>query len=149
MRMKTRDVACGICLVCLSGVLWMQTFPQEGGISFDDDIDPMLYPKILIGVLAALGAMIAARGFFAEQGKASFVFTKRTAGVSLVLAAYAALFTTLGFFLSSLLGGAGIAFIFGWRKPFSLAAVMLGSSAAIWVLFTHILRIPLPSGIFF
>lgn len=149
--MRKNDVACGLVLAGIAGVLWTQTIPEAGGVAFQDDVDPLLYPRIIIALLGILGLALAFRGGFAKDGGSGqgAIFTRRTIGISACLACYAAVFTTLGFFLSSLFGGASVAWMFGWRKPVSLMAVALGSVAVIWFLFTKVLRIPLPSGIFF
>lgn len=148
--MKKDDVISGVLLMGLSGVLYMQTLVDPSEIMFEDDIDPMKYPRLLILLLAFLGAVLAGKGLrLAPVVSAVPVFSRRTLGVMAVLLLYAAVFTTVGFFVSSFIAAFAVSFIMGWRRLPVLAAVCGLSMVVIWLLFTYILRIPLPAGTLF
>ncbi len=144
-----RDFVSGIALIILSGILFSQTL-GGGIILFEDDIDPMIYPRVLTVMLAVLGGLVSFRGLRAGVTPPDIpVFTRRTVGVALVLLIYAGVFNSLGFALSSVFAGCSVAFIMGWRRPVPLLAVNIIAVALIWVLFVKGLRIPLPTGTLF
>lgn len=149
--MKKQDVISGLVLLGISGALYSQTLGSGEGL-FADDISPMAYPRILIGVLAALGALIAGAGLLAREGNCKTaipIFSSRTTGAGGVLIAYAVAFPVLGFALSSFLAASGIAVCMGWRRLPALLAVNIVSIAVIRSLFTYVLNIPLPAGVLF
>ena len=148
--MKKEDVISGVLLMGLSAVLYTQTLVDPSEIMFEDDIDPMKYPRLLILILAILGALLALRGLKLEKVVSSVpIFSRRTLGIMAVMLVYAAIFTTVGFFVSSFIAGFAVAFIMGWRRLPILAAVCGLSVVVIWLLFTYLLRIPLPVGTLF
>lgn len=144
-----RDFISGIALIIVSAVLFSQTL-GGGIVLFEDDIDPMIYPRVITVMLAILGAVISIRGLRRGGGAPDMpVFTRRTVGVAVVLLAYAAVFNSLGFALSGIFAGCSVAFIMGWRRPIPLAVVNIVAVALIWALFVKGLRIPLPTGTLF
>lgn len=148
--MKKQDVVSGTLLIALSVLLYTQTVAPSDAVIFEDDIDPMKYPRLLVLTLGLLGVVLAGKGLMlrdAEQGIP--VFSLRTLGVMAVLLVYAAIFTTAGFFLSSFIAGVAVAFIMGWHRFPILAVSFVLSLAVIWLLFTYVLRIPLPAGTLF
>ena len=95
--MKKQDVISGVLLMGLSAVLYTQTLVDPSEIMFEDDIDPMKYPRLLILLLAFLGALLAGRGLcLAPVVSAVPIFSRRTLGIMAVLLVYAAVFTTVG-----------------------------------------------------
>ncbi len=147
--MKKQDVISGALLVALSVLLYTQT-SSSGDLMFEDDIDPMKYPRMLVYLLGFLGLLLAGRGLMLKEVPSEIpIFSRRTLGIMAVLVVYAAIFTTVGFFVSSALAGFAVAFIMGWRKLVVLAASSVFSVVVIWLLFTYILRIPLPVGTLF
>ena len=148
--MKKQDVISGVLLVALSALLYTQTATSSGDIMFEDDIDPMKYPRMLVYLLGLLGLLLAGRGLALKEVVSEIpIFSRRTMGIMAVLLIYAAIFTTVGFFVSSLLASFAVAFIMGWRRLPVLALSCLLAVVAIWLLFTYILRIPLPVGTLF
>lgn len=148
-----RDFISGIALIIVSAVLFSQTL-GGGIILFEDDIDPMIYPRVITVMLGILGAVISLRGLRRGAGGGAGapdmpVFTRRTVGIAVVLLVYAGVFNSLGFALSSIFAGCSVAFIMGWRRPIPLAAVNIVAVALIWALFVKGLRIPLPTGTLF
>lgn len=147
--MKKQDVISGALLVALSVLLYTQT-SSSGDLMFEDDIDPMKYPRMLVLILGALGLILAGKGLMLKEVVSDVpIFSRRTVGIMAVLVAYAAVFTTVGFFVSSAVAGFAVAFIMGWRRLGVLAASCVFSVVVIWLLFTYILRIPLPVGTLF
>lgn len=145
---KTRDIVSGIALVLLSAFLYYNTL-GGGIILFEDDIDPMIYPRVISVMLGCLGAIIAISAALRQHwppSKDIRIFTPRTIGISLVLVVYAAVFTYVGFAISSVAAGCSIAWIMGWRKPVSLLLVNCLATGLIWLLFVKGLRIILPAG---
>ena len=144
-----RDFISGIALIIVSAVLFSQTL-GGGIILFEDDIDPMIYPRVITVMLGILVAVISLRGLRRGAGAPDMpVFTRRTVGVAVVLLVHAAVIHSLGFALSSVFAGCSVAFIMGWRRPLPLAAVNIVAVALIWALFVKGLRIPLPTGTLF
>ncbi len=148
--MKKQDVISGALLVALSALLYTQTSTPSSDMMFEDDIDPMKYPRMLVYLLGVLGLMLAGKGLILKEVVSEIpIFSRRTVGIIAVLLIYAGIFTTVGFFVSSLLASFAVAFIMGWRRLFVLAASCVMAVVVIWLLFTYILRIPLPVGTLF
>lgn len=149
--MKTKDIVCGLCIVGLSALLYTQTTSSAEPV-FADEIDPMQYPRYLIYLLGIMGIALAGKGLVASGGNANAnipIFTRHTVGVMAVLVLYAALFVTLGFFVTSVATCFAIALIMGYRKLPLLAGASLLSIVLIWLMYLYILRIPLPAGSLF
>jgi len=69
--MKKQDVVSGTLLIALSVLLYTQTVAPSDAVIFEDDIDPMKYPRLLVLILGLLGVVLAGKGLMlrdAEQG---------------------------------------------------------------------------------
>lgn len=145
----SRDFLYGLGIIVAAAFLYTQTL-QGGKILFEGDIDPMLYPRVLLALLGGMGAIVAIQGLLRAEPKIEIpIFTFRTITVSLILIAYAAAFKYVGFVITSFLGGCAIALTMGWRKPLILILCMGIATAAIWLLFNKALHILLPVGSLF
>ena len=148
MKLSTTNLATGAGLVTLSLLLLTQV-PLSTGPSFGaEDIDPMLYPRILIYALLGCGLMIAllpSSGACAQNSGMSFI-SLRSLLTSGVIVAYALLVDVLGFMTASLLASMSLAVVMGWRKWPSLIAINLVGMVLFWLLFRHVLKIVLPLG---
>lgn len=144
-----RDITSGVILLIISGILYSQTM-EKGKILFEDDIDPMLYPKILLVLLGLISVIIIIKGMRASvKINLMPVFTGRTLSASAMLLFYAFSFKYLGFAVSSFISAGAIAWIMGWRKPVSLFISIAAAVFMIWALFVKGLHIVLPAGSLF
>lgn len=115
-------------------------------------IDAWVFPMAVGLVLAALSLVLILRpGGRAGTGPqaAAFEFPEqvgRPVLVLLALVAYALLLDPLGFILSTSLFFLATSAILGWRRWLVAAAVAVGSSVAVYAVFTRLLAIPLPPG---
>lgn len=145
-----RDFFSGMAVAALGALLVWQT-TGRGIILFEDDIDPMLYPRIIAAILCGIGLLVAGRALVRRIPAAADIplFTRRTVGISVVLLLYAGFFPLVGFAVSSFLAGCAVAMLMGWRRPLSLVVVNIAAVACLWLLFTKGLRIALPGGTLF
>lgn len=146
-----RDFLSGMAVAALGALLVWQT-TGHGIILFEDDIDPMLYPRIIASILCGIGLLVAGRALVRRIPATADdipLFTRRTVGISAVLLLYAGLFPLVGFAVSSFLAGCAVALIMGWRRPLSLVVVNIAAVVCLWFLFTRGLRIALPGGTLF
>lgn len=144
-----RDITSGVVLLIISGILYSQTM-ETGKIIFEDDIDPMLYPKILLVLLGVLSVVIIIKALRTPARiNLMPVFTGRTLSASAMLLFYAFSFKYLGFAVSSFVSAGAIAWIMGWRKPLSLLISIAVAVFMIWALFEKGLHIVLPAGSLF
>lgn len=145
----SRNLIYGLGIIAAAAFLYTQTL-QGGKVLFEGDIDPMIYPRIILLILGCMGAIVAIQGLLNPGPKiAVSIFTFRTITVSLIFICYAAVFKYVGFVITSFLGGCAIALTMGWRKPLVLILTMCAATAAIWLLFNKALHILLPTGILF
>ncbi len=148
--MKKQDVISGILCVGLSLILYTQTFTSDAVIVFEDNINPMQYPRALIALLAFLGSILTIRGLLQKEDKTDIpIFSRRTLGIMVLLLVYAAIFNATGFFVSSVIACFGVSVVMGWRRLGILFAACIVALILIWALYTYILRIPLPTGTLF
>ena len=115
-------------------------------------IDAWVFPMAVGLVLAALSLVLILRpGGRAGTGSQAAAFelpeqVGRPVLVLLALVAYALLLDPLGFILSTSLFFLATSAILGWRRWLVAAAVAVGSSVAVYAVFTRLLAIPLPPG---
>lgn len=123
--------------------------PMEGG-----QPGPALFPRIVGGLMAALGVALAVRGLRegAAGPRVAWGRVLRSTGfvnalfVIAAVAAYIALADRLGFLLT----GAAILFVLMWRLEVGArraAVVAVLFTAFVHLLFFKVLRVPLPTGI--
>ncbi len=148
--MNTRDVTSGALFLGLSVIFYTQTLTSPEESIYISEVDPMLYPRALVLLMGAMGAWLGIRGLLAKPVDGDFpVFTKRTVGIAIILLLYAALFNTLGFFITSVLACYGIACVMGYRKFLFLGFFCVLAVVLVWFMYIYILRIPLPVGTLF
>ena len=148
MKISTINLAAGAGLVALSLVLLTQV-PLSTGPSYGtEDIDPMLYPRVLLYALLGCGAIIALlpSASACSQGDGIPFATWRTFSSAAVIVAYALLVNVAGFMTASFLASTALALIMGWRQWLTLLWINLAGMVVFWLLFRHVLKIVLPSG---
>lgn len=148
MKIARDNLIGGLVVIAIGLVLLTQSASQEA-MSLGDDIDPMAYPRFLIWVFMAFGALITISPSKKSSESDLPFFSLRTAAVAASLVAYGVLVGYIGFGVTSFLAACSIAWSMGWRKPKSLILSNLIGVACIWCMFNYVLSIPLPKGILF
>lgn len=148
MKLSTINLTAGAGLVALSLVLLTQVPLSTGGGFSTDDIDPMLYPRVLIFLLLGCGLVIAflPSSSACAQGDGIPFFTWRTFASAGAIVAYSLLVNILGFMTASFLASVALAAIMGWHKWFNLLWINAVGMVVFWLLFRHVLKIVLPAG---
>jgi hypothetical protein len=147
-RMFSERLAVSLTLLLIGSGLMLSTF----GLSFAElggAFSPTFFPQIvLIGwiALAALAVIAdAASGGSAHGGGAPRARWAAAGAVALALLAAALLMSALGFFLCAAGLSALILAVTGQRSPWLIAAYSIAVPAALSLLFSHALKMPLPA----
>ncbi|WP_027187903.1 tripartite tricarboxylate transporter TctB family protein [Desulfovibrio cuneatus] len=145
MTLIKRNMLSGFSIVLVALILYSQTLSM-GDAFLTEGIHPMDYPRVLIGLLAVLGFIIAFKpsASACSTGEHIAPITSRTPLMLLALSLYALLFVYVGFYVSSVVGASCCALVMGWKRCGLLLLVNLVGVACIWLLFTYALKIPLP-----
>lgn len=116
-------------------------------------LSPSLFPRLAIIGLFILSAFylfyssrMTEKNLFKEIGAKGLT---RILVTLAVFTAYALLFETLGFVLSSALVVGSLTVYYGNRNIFIILGVMSGAPLIIYYIFTHALQVSLPSGLLF
>ncbi|MCZ4345470.1 tripartite tricarboxylate transporter TctB family protein [Devosia neptuniae] len=113
------------------------------------NVGPGLFPTIVGGAMALLGAVLAVQGWLTKadpEDDAPKLFTWFAMGIVLAIIAVILAMPVLGFLVSGTLFAAAIVLLSGGRW---LSALIFSpiATAAIYFLFTSALRVSLPHGI--
>lgn len=152
-----RDVAAGLGLLAFAGLYFAATLRiQESSLS--DEVGADGVPLLLAGLLAALAALLAVRGWFAGRAARATPKPEAAEGGAPVRRALGFLGVALLYGPAAYLLGyvGGLAFLIaaaacyeGARPTWRLAAVALGGAAFFWLVFVQLLGVAQPRGILF
>lgn len=151
MRRGTLDLAYGLALLAIGGFLyWETTDPKYADVmGFGMATDPAFYPRVLLTVWLAIGAVLVVRGILrAGEAGESLRWGRLTAIVG-ATAAYTWATASVGFVLASVGFCLLVAPMLGYRRPVPLLAVGIGLPVLIWAIFTYALQISLPTSPWF
>lgn len=145
MNFSKSNIINGIFVLFVSVALFFQTTGKKDAF-ITEGIHPMDYPRALIIILLILGVFIAFTKSNETKGDRIPIVTRRTISMCLSLILFGILFEKIGFALcafgSMMLSGV----IMGYRRHLFLCCISAISCACIWIVFTYILKIPLPAG---
>ncbi len=111
-----------------------------------DPVGPRAYPLLLLSLMAAGSLWLLLKPGLLEQTLNTRAALRATLCV-LTLLAYALLFETLGFVISTALAAFALGLLFTGRLlPCAISAVLMG--VLLYVLFDYLLDVPLPLGPF-
>ena len=111
-----------------------------------DPVGPRAYPLLLLALMSAGSLWLLFKPGLLEQTFNRKAALRATLCV-LTLLAYAVLFETLGFVISTALAAFTLGLLFTGRLiPCAISAVLMG--VLLYVLFDYLLDVPLPLGLF-
>ncbi|MFI8747437.1 tripartite tricarboxylate transporter TctB family protein [Pseudomonas sp. NPDC077186] len=111
-----------------------------------DPVGPRAYPLLLLSLMAAASLWLIYKPGVVEQ-HLNLQSVKRALLCILALLAYALLFETLGFVISTALGTFALGLLFTGRLlPCAISGVLMG--VVLYSLFDLLLDVPLPLGLF-
>lgn len=111
-----------------------------------DPVGPRAYPLLLLSLMAAGSLWLIYKPGLLEQ-RLNLQSVKRALLCILALLAYALLFETLGFVISTALGTFALGLLFTGRLlPCAISGVLMG--VVLYSLFDLLLDVPLPLGLF-
>ena len=126
-------------MVLLALLYYLTTLELPAG---DGEPGPAFFPRLLAAVLLVLGLWIVVRGL-REAGQADLPESRKPAVLIVATVAYLAIFTHVGFVLSTLAYTLFTARLLGGRGVSSLL-VPLVATAIVYALFAIGLALPLP-----
>lgn len=145
MNLSRSNIFNGIFVLFVSVLLFFRTTGKEDAFT-TEGIHPMDYPRALIFLLFILGILIAfTKSKKTEEDRIPIV-TRRTISMCISLIFFAILFEKIGFALCAFGGMMLCGIIMGYRRFVLLTCVSAISCACIWIVFTYVLKIPLPTG---
>lgn len=118
-------------------------FAELGGA-----FSPMFFPRIILIILLALGALNLVVDLLAA-GERKSIELGPVLIISAAFIAYVLVLMPLGYFISSVAVGAVILIALGLRNPVQILLFPACGAGALVGLFNHILKMPLPSSPFF
>jgi len=152
--LRNRETLLGVILIVFAGVFLMgvSNFPDTAARY--RSIAPSFFPNLLGVALAILGGLLLLEGIRSKPAiileiEASHGNVLRAAGLLALLVAYIALFRLLGFALMSGLFVLGLQLLLGAKNVVKAAILAVAVTAALYIVFVTLLRVPLPHGILF
>ena len=148
-RVKVLDKTISIVLLLLGIGLFISTFSEAYNIEpFMGDVGTVFMPRVyfiiwivLSGVLLVLSLKKVDTG--EEHSDETFSFT-RLFLIMLISGATAVAILRIGFVLGMIPGFFIFCWLFGYRRPVSLAIFSIAGTVIIWVLFNNVFELPLP-----
>ena len=137
--------------LALSVAFWFSIDEEIGRLS-------IMFPKAMIGIMALISILLLFKGFLKAERLDLFTVgsNRRVFITGLLFFAWGIAISYLGFFVSSVLAIlAQVCFLALARRRLTLSSVALwlviaaGEVAFFYLVFTRLLQVPLPEGIFF
>lgn len=150
--MKKYGLITSAVVACVAGVFYYLAlqFP----VSELDDLGPAFWPKILCVALIGLSVLLAVESFM-KYGKeditVQFLATawqKTTWKAVGILAIFVVLIKLLGFYPAALLFLPAILWLFGERNKKVILIMDIGIIIAVYIIFSILLRVQLPTSMF-
>lgn len=142
--MTLNDRALGVFALLLAALLAWQGWGLEAPFSYEP-VGPRAFPLLLAGVIALCGLWLMVRGLDQAEPNPPGA-NVRIAWMVVLVAAYALIFASLGFIVSTTLMTIFVGRLFGgrWRSCF-LGGIGLG--VGFYLLFDKVFDVILPTGI--
>ena len=151
LRIK-KNLGSGVFTILLSGlILWIIPSQVKSTTSQVSGFNADYFPKLLCYVMLVCGILLVAKSFVAKKDEEIVIVFKdeyRVLLYGLLMIAYVAAISYLGFLISTLLFSMGsLALMRCKNKWYYLAVVLL--SVGIWGCFVYLLNVSLPGFILF
>ena len=151
--MKKYGLITSAVVACLAGVFYYLAlqFP----VSELDDLGPAFWPKILCVALMGLAVLLAVESitkYGKEDVAVQFIATawqKTTWKAVGILVLFAVLIKLLGFYPAAALFLPAVLWLFGERNKKVILLMHVGTLDAVYIVFKVLLRVQLPSSMFF
>lgn len=136
----SRDGVAAVVLLALTGAAWIETGSIPG--------EARLFPRLVLGVMAALSVAMLARSFTRRTEAGSFFQSPAALAITLALAVvYIAAVDVIGYLAATALFVPGLALALGLRRPALLIVTTAGFVAAVHLVFVVLFGRPLPLGL--
>ncbi|WP_308916630.1 tripartite tricarboxylate transporter TctB family protein [Jannaschia sp. LMIT008] len=137
-----------LALLIVAVALFASTFGQTFSGGGDVAQQPMFFPRIVLGLWAALALAALVQAVLAGEGVAPIASWTRIGVVLLAIVVYANAIAWEGFFVPSVVFALVCLPAFGIRNPLVVAAFAVAVPGALVALFNHGLGMPLPTSRF-
>jgi len=144
LKLLRGDRLAALVLLAVAGIYWLEARRFVTGF-IADPIGPRAFPNVLGTVLAVSSVSLLIGHGGEERAWPTGRFWRRWGLVTAGLLLYAAVLTTLGFIVATVLLSTLVAMVFGAR-PGRAVAFALVASIPIYFVFTRLLAVPLPVG---
>ena len=151
--MKKYGLITSAVVACVAGAFYYLAlqFP----VSELDDLGPAFWPKILCGALIILAVLLAVESvvkYGKEDAAVQFLVTawQKTAWKAVgILILFVVLIKLLGFYPAAALFLPAVLWLFGERNKKVILLMDIGLLVAVYIIFKVLLRVQLPSSMFF
>ncbi|NNK96691.1 MAG: tripartite tricarboxylate transporter TctB family protein [Desulfobacterales bacterium] len=146
-KVKVLDRTISIVLLLLGIGLFLSTFSEAYDIEpFMGDVGTVFMPRVYFVIWIGLSIALLVQSFRRDdEGDSDQAFSfSRLCIIMLVSGATAVAILKLGFVLGMAPGFFIFCWLFGYRKPVTLAIFSIAGTVIIWVLFNNVFELPLP-----
>lgn len=145
--MKVLDKTTSIVLLLLGIGLFLSTFSEAYDIEpFMGDVGTVFMPRVYFVIWIGLSITLLVQSFRrVDESDSDQAFSfSRLITIMLVSGATAVAILKFGFVLGMVPGFFIFCWLFGYRKPVTLAIFSIAGTVIIWVLFNNVFELPLP-----
>ncbi|MCY0096999.1 tripartite tricarboxylate transporter TctB family protein [Hoeflea ulvae] len=145
---RHRDLGVGLTAIAICGLLWWETTRfAKVPAALSQGIPASFFPRVLLATVAILSCVIILRGWRAQRSSIKTP-TTRTLVTGALIVVGVALLPVLGMLLTLAVIALVLPVSWGERRPLPLAIYTVGLPLAIWCVFSQLLQLRFPTGIF-
>jgi hypothetical protein len=153
-----KDTLAGLGLLAIAIAYWLAAGAIPHSV-LSGQVAASALPKLLAGILAGLGLLLTAQGLLRTRrvsGRGAGALAApsrdwwphlRALGMLMIAAGYILFVPYLGYILSIALLGAAVALYNGAERSWRVLAISAIGALLFYVLFVHLLKVPLPPGV--
>ena len=149
IRSGMADIVSGSAILVGAAVMLLHTFSDryDLGMLFGD-VSTVFFPRVVLGALMLLSAVLVVRGVRAGEGEAlGAIDAPRLALVAVVAALTALGVFWLSFMLVMPIGIFGVGWTLGFRRPVPLAVASIAGPAVVLVALERAANVAVPTGL--
>jgi putative tricarboxylic transport membrane protein len=146
VRLRAPDLWIGLAITALAVGYYM----AARGISdsmLSDEVGAAGLPKLLAGVLAASGVLLAIRSQTGAGARIKLALEPQAIGLVAGMIAYIALMPLVGYPVALAALVTGVALLAGARPTIWLGVISVAAGIGFWLVFARLFHISVPSGI--
>ena len=142
------DKFIGLGIVLFSMVLYLFVIPRECDTTGSSGIGPDFFPKLIAGIMGALGICLFFNKSSESEKKKKERHTAQMVVTAVMLLLYTYLAEYLGYISSTVLILFFFLIYFGFRSKIWVPIIVLVVTGSLYLFFGHVMQVMLPRGIF-